>query len=146
MKIQENCVIIGAVGGFFMKIFGGFDYSLKAMLLLMVIDIFSGFISAWMFNTSKYSKNGVTSDALLKGAVRKISMLSIVSIGVVIDGVMGFNYVRNGVVMYFIATEGISILEHMIHIGIPVPKFVGQMLENMREDTIDEIDTKNSNK
>lgn len=146
MKVQENCVIIGAVGGFFMKIFGGFDYSLKAMLLLMVIDIFSGFISAWMFNTSKYSKNGVTSDALLKGAVRKISMLSIVSIGVVIDGVMGFNYVRNGVVMYFIATEGISILEHMIHIGIPVPKFVGQMLENMREDTIDEIDTKNSNK
>lgn len=138
MQTDQSCVIIGVVGGLCTKILGGFDYSLKAMLLLMGIDIIAGFICAAIFDKSKYSKNGVCSDALIKGAIRKISILSIVAIGVVIDTIMEMDYVRNGVVMYFIATEGISILEHMVVIGLPVPAFVTNILENMRK----EVDNK----
>lgn len=137
MKSEQVCGIIAVAGGLASKMLGGFDYAIKAMFLLMVIDIVSGFVCAWIFNTSKYSINGVTSDALFKGAIRKIFMLSIVTIGVVVDRVMGFNYVRNAVVMYFIATEGISILEHMVVMGIPVPKFVESMLETMRKENGD---------
>lgn len=118
-----------------MKMLGGFDYTLKAMLLLMLIDIVAGFVCAWLYNTSQYSKNGVTSEALMKGAVRKIFILAIVAIGVVLDNIMNINYVRNGVVMYFIATEGISVLEHLITMGIPVPNFVKQMLEKIQSDS-----------
>lgn len=140
MREEQVCGVVGVVGGLAVKLLGGFDYSIKAMLLLMFVDIISGFVCAWVFDTSQYSKNGVSSEALFKGAVRKTFMLSIVAIGVVIDKVMGFNYVRNAVVMYFIATEGISILEHMVTMGIPVPKFVVNMLENMRKDeTEDEV-------
>lgn len=129
------CVIIGIVGGMISKLVGGFDYSIKAMFLLMIVDIISGFVCAAFFNKSKYSSNGVTSDALIKGAIRKISILSIVAIGVVVDRVLEIDIIRNGVVIYFIATEGISVLEHMVIIGIPIPQFVLSILENMKKET-----------
>lgn len=134
MQIEKVCGIIGVVGGFIADILGGADYTLRALMLLMLIDIIAGFSSASFYNTSKYSKNGVSSEALLKGAVRKISVLSIIAIAVIIDRVMGLNYVRNAVVMYFIATEGISILEHLVVIGVPVPQFVISILENIKKD------------
>lgn len=135
MKSEEYCATIGIVAGLASKFLGGFDYILKAMALLMVIDIISGFVCAAVFNTSKFSQNGVTSEALFKGAIRKISMLFIVAVAVIIDRIMEFDYVRNSVVMYFIATEGISVLEHMITMGIPVPKFITLMLENIKNDS-----------
>lgn len=135
MKYEETCATIGIVAGLASKFLGGFDYILKAMAMLMLIDIVSGFICAAVFNTSKFSKNGVTSEALFKGAIRKISMLFIVAVAVIIDRIMEFDYVRNSVVMYFIATEGISVLEHIVTMGVPVPKFITLMLENIRQDS-----------
>lgn len=135
LKSDEYCAIIGIVAGLASKFLGGFDYILKAMCVLMVIDIISGFICAAVFNKSKFAVNGVTSEALFKGAIRKVSMLFIVAVAVIIDRIMEFDYVRNSVVMYFIATEGISVLEHMITMEIPVPKFITLMLENIKIDS-----------
>lgn len=146
LQLNEMCAIIGVVGGALSKLVGGFDYALKSLLLLMLIDLIAGFTSAAFFNKSKYSKNGITSNALLKGGIRKISILAVVSVGVVVDGVMQFDYVRNTVVIYFIATEGISILEHLVNIGVPVPNLVLRILEDMREDSNNESSKGNSNK
>lgn len=62
---EQVCVVIGIIGGTAMKLLGGFDYSLIAMLTLMLIDILLGFVSAAVFKTSKYG-NGVSSNALLR--------------------------------------------------------------------------------
>lgn len=131
----EVYAIISMIGGYASKILGGFDYTLKAMILLMGIDIVIGFLCACFFDISKYSKNGVTSDALLKGAIRKITILCIVAIGVIIDRMMGMDYVRNAVVIYFIVTESVSILEHMVNMGIPVPSALYSILENMQKES-----------
>lgn len=119
--------------GFFSSFLGGFDTILKCMLLLMLLDILTGVVSAALFNTSKYSKNGITSNALMQGAVRKIMMLCIVGVGVIIDEILGSNYVRNCVVLYFIGTEGVSLLEHMVHMNVPFPKFVKDVLTTILE-------------
>lgn len=144
MNYNESCVIIGVVGGFCAKMLGGFDYAMKILIFFMVVDIIAGFVCAALFNCSQYAKNGVSSTALLRGAVRKISILSIVAIGVAIDRIIETDYVRNGVVMYFIATEGISILEHCVNMGIPVPKFIVGLLENIgreKEEKSNEAET-----
>lgn len=119
--------------GFFSSFLGGFDTILKCMLLLMLLDILAGVVSAALFNSSKYSKNGITSNALMQGAVRKIMMLCIVGVGVIIDEILGSNYVRNCVVLYFIGTEGVSLLEHMVHMNVPFPKFVKDVLTTILE-------------
>ena len=81
---EHVCVVAGIIGGTAVKLLGGFDYSLMAMFTLMLIDIILGFISAAVFKLSKYG-NGVSSEALAKGALRKCSMLCIIIIGTIID-------------------------------------------------------------
>lgn len=129
---EHVCVVAGIIGGTAVKLLGGFDYSLIAMLTLMLIDILLGFVSAAVFKTSKYG-NGVSSNALLKGALRKCSMLCIIIIGTIIDDLFGMDYVRNAIVFYFIATEGISILEHLIDMDVKVPQFIIRILDSMEK-------------
>lgn len=129
---EHVCVVAGIIGGTAVKLLGGFDYSLMAMFTLMLIDIILGFISAAVFKLSKYG-NGVSSEALAKGALRKCSMLCIIIIGTIIDNLFGMDYVRNATVFYFIATEGISILEHLIDMNVRVPQFIIRILDSMEK-------------
>lgn len=124
---------ISLVMGFFANLLGGFDTILKCMTILMLLDIISGVVSAAIFNTSKYSKNGITSNALMQGAIRKVMMLCIVGVGVIVDEVIGANYVRNCIVLYFIGTEGVSLLEHMVHMNVPFPKLIKDLLTAILE-------------
>ena len=103
----------------------------------MLIDIILGFISAAVFKLSKYG-NGVSSEALAKGALRKCSMLCIIIIGTIIDNLFGMDYVRNAIVFYFIATEGISILEHLIDMD-----FIVKILDSMEKKYNDAEDGNN---
>lgn len=118
--------------GLLASLLGGFDYILKALLIIIVIDFLTGIVSAGVFHKSKYG-NGISSNAMVKGAVRKIFTLVLVVIANVIDKILGIDYVRNAVVMYFIATEGISILENMVHMGVQIPSFLTNLLETFKE-------------
>lgn len=129
---EQVCVVAGIIGGTIVNLLGGFDYSLIAMFTLMTIDIILGFVSAAVFKKSKYGA-GVSSEALVKGALRKCSMLCIIIIGTIIDNLFGMEYVRNAIVFYFIATEGISILEHLIDMDVRVPYFIVKILDSMEK-------------
>ena len=41
--------------------------------------------------------------------------------------------IRNFIIFYYIATEGLSILENMVAMGVPVPEKVKEILEQIRE-------------
>lgn len=81
--------------------------------------------------------------ALAKGALRKCSMLCIIIIGTIIDNLFGMDYVRNAIVFYFIATEGISILEHLIDMDVRVPYFIVKILDSMEKKYDDAEDGNN---
>lgn len=133
MDKNHACGYFGAICGIFSSILGGFDIILKCLMLLMLMDIIAGFSSAAFFNKSQYSKNGLTSKAMAQGIVKKMCMLIIVSLGVVINKVLNIDYIRNAIILYFIASEGLSILEHMINIGVPFPPIVAKMLSVIME-------------
>lgn len=131
--MREWMVYGSIVCGLGSTLLGGFDTILMAMLLLMVVDMAAGIVCVIFFQKSKYTAGGLSSDAMIKGTVRKLSMLAVIVVGVVIDRALDFEYVRNTIVMYFIATEGISILEHMAIIGVPLPQFLMKLLEVIKE-------------
>lgn len=133
METDQICAWFAVIGGALSTFIGGYDMIMHCLLLVMLLDIVAGVLCAAVFKTSKYTPGNLSSSALFKGSVRKIAMLSIVALGVVIDKAMSIDYVRNGVVMYFIATEGLSLLEHMVTIGVPVPDFVRNLLESMED-------------
>lgn len=133
MDKNNFCVVFGGVSGIISSILGGFDVLLKCLMLLMLMDIIAGLCSAAFFNKSQYSKNGLTSNAMAQGIIKKLFILIIVSMGVIINKVLGINYIRNAIILYFIASEGLSILEHMINVGVPFPPIVAKMLSVIME-------------
>lgn len=132
MQELKYCAWFGGITGLVSTLFGGFDYILRAMLLVILVDFITGVICAGFFHKSKYG-NGLNSNAMVKGALRKLGILTLVCLANIMDGVLKLDYIRNAVVMYFIASEGISVIENLINMGVPIPKFLTSIMESVKD-------------
>lgn len=111
------CAIGGAIG----NLVGGFDAVFKALIVCMLIDYVTGIIVAAVFNKSPKTETGaLESNAGLKGLAKKIFILLIVAVAVQVDTVLNSNFIRNAVILGFIANEILSIIENGGLMGIPM--------------------------
>lgn len=133
MKENYFPPVFGIIGGVVTTWLGGYDPALKCLLIMMLCDIIMGLVSAAFFNKSQYSKNGLKSEAMIQGIFRKMAMLIVIVLGVCIDKILDMCYIRNALVLYFIASEGLSLLEHMVNVGVPFPKFLSEILQKVLE-------------
>ena len=116
------CTAIGLVGGAIATALGGWDFSVKALLICMAIDYASGWIVAAVFKNSPKTETGaLASNIGLKGLARKAMMLALVAVGNLVDGALGVSYIRDAIVIAFMANESLSILENAGLMGIPLP-------------------------
>ena len=53
------------------------------------------------------------------------------------------NAIRMAVIFFYISNEGISILENTAKIGLPIPKKLKDILEQLNKDEVDEGDEVN---
>lgn len=109
-------------------IFGGLDIALQCLLVAIVLDYITGLIKS--FKSAKLnSKVGI------KGLLKKVGILCLVALSVVIDKLTGnTGYVRTMIIYYLVANEGLSILENLGEIGIIVPEFLKNRLEQLKEE------------
>jgi len=133
MNKQSLAGISGCIGAFIVYLIGNFDIPFKCLLILMCCDIIIGVVDCIFFNVSKYG-NGFSSNGLMQGAIRKGLMLAIVVIASQLDILMNLSVIRASSIMYLIACEGISIIENLIKIGVPCPKFLKNILEETKEE------------
>lgn len=104
--------MIGVIGGFIASLFGGWDAALVSLMIFMGIDYVTGLIVAGVFHNSEKTENGsLESRAGWKGLCRKGATLLVVLVACRLDLVMGSNFIRDAVVIAFIANETISIIE-----------------------------------
>lgn len=114
--------IIGAIAAFIASLLGGWDYTLQALMICMVVDYISGIVLAGVFQKSPKSKNGaLESNAGFKGLWRKGMMLLIVLVGHTLDLVTELHIIRDCMIYGIMANEVISIIENAGLMGIPVP-------------------------
>ena len=124
------CTTIGIVGGFISWLFGGWDGMIATLVMVMAIDYITGIIVAGVFHKSKKSETGsLKSIAGWKGLCRKGMTLLIVLIAYRLDLVIGVNYIRNAVIIGFIANEVISILENAGLMGLKYPVVIEQAID-----------------
>ncbi len=127
---MEQFKYIGSIiGAFLGGIFGGYDGFLYALIVMMVVDYISGVLVA-------INRNKLSSDIGRKGITKKAFMLLIVIMGNIIDtNLIGQgNVVRTAVIFFYIMNECISIIENAGNLGLPVPKKLVKILEQI-EDT-----------
>lgn len=107
---------------------GGLDAALKTLLILMVLDYITGLCKA-IVNKEINSIIGA------KGIIKKVGYLVIVAVSVLLDEIVGnTGAIRNLVVYFFVANEGISILENWGKIGLPLPSKVMEVLEQIKHE------------
>ena len=71
----------------------------------------------------------LSSEIGLRGIAKKVLALSVVVLAFAIEGLIGIEFaLREIVITFFIANEGISILENAAATGLPVPDKIKEVL------------------
>lgn len=122
---------LGAVAG----LLGEWNVLLTILALFMVIDYLTGLIVAWRGKSPKTETGGVSSRAGFDGLIRKFLIMVVVLVATLLDVAIGnaSRVFQTAATMYYIANEGISILENTALMGVKYPKFIAKALETMRE-------------
>lgn len=124
MMIRWGAAVFGGLTSF---LFGGWSSLLSALVLFVVIDYVTGMLAA--------SKEGKLSSQVGRwGIVRKVAIFLVVAVAYHIDRVLGDGTViRDAVICFYLANELLSILENAGRLGLPVPSFIRQAAEVLRE-------------
>ncbi len=119
--------ISASVIGVMVWFFGGLDDSLKVLIAMSIVDYCSGVSVAWM-------KGIVNSRTGFSGILKKIIMFSLVGVGNLIDRLLpgGSDAVRTVVVLFFVANEGLSIMENASKLGVPFPTALKKHFEQLQ--------------
>ena len=116
--------IFGSLIGFFLGDLDIFIYSLTAFV---ICDYVSGIIRAG-FERKLSSKIG------FKGILKKIMIFIIVGIANICDKNLIKNQamIRSSIIFFYIANEGLSILENALAMDLPIPKKLKILLEQFK--------------
>jgi toxin secretion/phage lysis holin len=125
---------LAAVGSFLANQLGGWDWAMKVLIAFMALDYVTGLIVAGVFKKSNKSDTGaLDSKAGFKGLCKKGAILLFVWIAALLDGLTGAAYIRTAVCMFYIANEGLSIMENYALMELPTPEFIKRALEAMKQ-------------
>jgi toxin secretion/phage lysis holin len=140
MKEILNYIICGilTVATF---LFGEFDGIMTALIIVIFIDLITGITVAFV-------EKKVSSEVCTKGFARKFLMLLIVALGHVLDMyIIGSgNALKVAAALYYIICESVSIIENCAALGLPVPKKLKDVLEQLKNESGDDDMGENNGK
>lgn len=130
---EAICTGIGIVGSAIAALFGGWDAALITLIIFMAVDYITGLLVAGVFHNSEKTPNGaLESRAGWKGLCRKGVTLLVVLVSCRLDLVTGANFIRDAVVIGFIANETISIVENAGLMGVPIPTVITRAIDVLK--------------
>lgn len=132
----KNAVLAGlaGIGSFLARALGGWDTAVTLLVVMMAADLVAGVAVAAVWKRSPNTKTGgLSSRAAFQGFTRKIAVMVLVCIGHLMDAVLGADYIRTATVCFFIGSEGLSLVENLGLMGVPLPGFLKKALEVLRD-------------
>ena len=106
---------------------GGFDIALQSLIIVIIIDYLTGIASA-IYNKELSSKVG------FKGIIKKFCYLLVVALSVVIDNLLGQSgLIRSLIIYFFVANDGLSIIENMAEMNVKLPQTLIDALEQIEK-------------
>ncbi|MED1556841.1 phage holin family protein [Bacillus paramycoides] len=112
-----------AFGGFCGYFLGGWDTTLKVLVIMAAIDYITGVLAAG-YNGKLKSKVG------FKGIAKKVVLFLLVGVAAQLDTAFGSNSaIREATIFFFIGNELLSLLENAGRMGIPLPSALTNAVE-----------------
>lgn len=124
--LQYICAVLGGVMGF---CFGELDGLFYALLAFVVMDYITGLIVAWR-------RKELSSAIGFNGLAKKVLIFCLVALGHIIDAyVLKTGAVlQSAITLFYIANEGISVTENAANMGVPIPKKLIDVLQQIKKD------------
>ena len=130
MKDVANTMqyVFAAMGGSLGAVLGGFDGFLYALIVFVVVDYMTG-VMVGILNKELSSQIG------FRGIFKKVVIFSLVAVAHIIDTyvIQNGSVLRTTMIFFYLSNEGISILENGALIGLPIPKNMKDVLEQLKE-------------
>ena len=130
--------ISAAAAGAVISFFTGLPVIMGVLIGVMTLDYVTGLITGAMGVSNKTDGGRLSSRAAFMGLMRKVMVLLVVLLAVLLDlavqtgAGVSFSAVTGATCMWFIASEGVSILENAALMGLPIPEVLTRALETMR--------------
>lgn len=120
--------VFAAVGGVVGFLFGQLNGLFWAVIALMALDYITGILCAVTTKT-------LSSEVGFRGLVKKFMILIVIAVGHLVDAyIIGQGAAfMTAVMLFFAANEGISILENAANLGLPIPKKLRDVLEQLKD-------------
>lgn len=121
-------IIIAALGTGITWLFGTWDTALIVLVSFMALDYLTGILRAWI-------NKEVSSDIGLKGIARKTVIFIVLIVAVLLDRLLntGTWVFRTLICYFYIANEGISLLENCATLGLPIPDKLKEALIQLKD-------------
>lgn len=126
--IRWTCSVLCGIAGF---LWGSLDGLILALIAFMILDYITGVIVGII-------QKKLSSSTGFEGILKKGLILIVVSVGHILDTQLfgGESSVcRSAVIGFYIANEGISILENVGEMGLPLPEKLKKVLEQLKNDS-----------
>jgi toxin secretion/phage lysis holin len=129
---QTLCLVFATIGTAILSFLGGWDMLLSVLVAFIVTDYITGIICAII-------DKKLSSAVGFKGIAKKIFILILVGLSYMLDQAMGTAILRNIAILFYIANEGISILENAGKLGVPYPEKLKDILVQLKKNNDKEI-------
>lgn len=129
---------VAAACGAVLSFFTGIPVIMWVLIGVMVLDYITGIVCGAVGKSPKTEGGGLSSRAAFEGLMRKAVLLLVVLLAVLLDCAVAaqagaaFSAVTGAVCLWFIASEGVSVLENAAAMGLPIPRVLTDALEIMK--------------
>lgn len=125
---------LAALGGAIAGFFGEWNTVLTVLVVAMAIDYVSGMIVAAAGKSPKTESGGLNSKVGFVGLAKKGMILLVVLTATLLDRAAGnaTSVFQMAASCFYIANEGVSILENATLIGLPVPAAIQKALDDLK--------------
>ena len=125
-EIRLTAAVVGTV---LTEIIGGFDGLIEALVVFVVLDYLTGIFCA-------IAEKNLSSSIGFKGILQKVLIFMLVGMANLIDlHILGGaeHLLRTAVIFFYLSNEGISILENVSRLGLPVPEKLHSVLRQFKK-------------
>lgn len=125
--------IAGAVGAVLGFMYGEVNGLFWALIAFMATDYITGVVVAAI-------NKQLSSEVGFKGLAKKLMILVFVSLGHIADMYVlgGTPVAMSAVMLFYIANEGLSIIENAGNLGLPVPKKLKDIMVQLKKESEEE--------
>lgn len=119
--------IFASAGTLLTWLFGGWELGLQILIVCMILDYIMGLMCG-------YKGKELSSKRGFNGLRKKFTILIILILAVLLDRLIGQEWLFRTMVIYFyVAMEGLSILENAAKLNVPIPGRLKDALIQLQE-------------